>query len=92
MPRKDGTGPMGAGAMTGRGMGLCSGSHAQQHGAGRGMGFGPGRACRRGFGGGFGRGFALVGSSAKPQKELLQEQQTMLRNRLEAVEQQLKDL
>ncbi|NLY09691.1 MAG: DUF5320 domain-containing protein, partial [Tissierellia bacterium] len=28
MPRRDGTGPMGAGSMTGRGFGLCTGANA----------------------------------------------------------------
>lgn len=48
MPRKDGTGPTGAGPMTGRGAGPCGGGAA---GGGLGRGFGRGR------GGGFGRGF-----------------------------------
>ena len=53
MPRGDGTGPMGAGAMTGRGMGFCTGYNAPGYasitGGGRGIGFGRGR--RFGFGG-----------------------------------------
>ena len=40
MPYKDGTGPMGQGPMTGRGMGPC----------GRGAGFGRGRGFGRGMG------------------------------------------
>ena len=50
MPRRDGTGPMGAGSMTGRGFGLCTGANAVKYGAGLGMGLGLGLACRRGFG------------------------------------------
>ncbi len=61
MPRGDRTGPMGAGAMTGRGAGYCSGSGMPGYanpiqGRGFGIGFGRGRGgMGRGFGGG-GRG------------------------------------
>jgi Family of unknown function (DUF5320) len=41
MPRFNGTGPLGQGPMTGRGLGLCSGSMAFGRGYGRGFG------CRR---------------------------------------------
>jgi len=44
MPQNDGTGPMGQGPMTGRGLGPCA----------KGVGF------RRGLGRGFGRGFQPV--------------------------------
>jgi hypothetical protein len=62
MPAGDRTGPMGMGAMTGRGAGFCSGSVAPGYAAGRGWipgfrgGFGPGRGFGRRFfgGGGFG--------------------------------------
>ena len=50
MPRRDGTGPMGAGSMTGRGLGSCTGANAVKYGAGLGLGLGLGLACRRGFG------------------------------------------
>ncbi|MBW1669399.1 MAG: DUF5320 domain-containing protein [Deltaproteobacteria bacterium] len=59
MPGFDGTGPMGAGPMTGGGRGFCN-----PYWAGYGRGFGWGRGFGRGFGygrsfrGGFGRGFA----------------------------------
>jgi hypothetical protein len=49
MPQGDGTGPMGQGPMTGRGMGYCAGFNMP--------GFanaGFGRGLRRGFGRGFG--------------------------------------
>ena len=65
MPRRDGTGPMGAGAMTGKGIGLCTDANAVKYGAGLGMGLGLGLACRRGFGRGFGRGFAVSPTSSK---------------------------
>ncbi|OFI06320.1 hypothetical protein CLOACE_10930 [Clostridium acetireducens DSM 10703] len=31
MPRRNGTGPMGAGSMTGRGLGLCTGANAVKY-------------------------------------------------------------
>jgi len=93
MPRRDGTGPMGAGSMTGRGLGLCTGVNAAKYGAGLGMmGLGLGLACRRGFGRGFGRGFAINQTSPKTQKELLNEQKTMLQDRLEVIDKQLENL
>jgi len=88
MPRRDGTGPMGAGSMTGRGLGLCT----VKYGAGLGMGLGLGLACRRGFGRGFGRGSAINRISTKTQKELLNEQKAMLQNRLEVIDKQLENL
>ena len=93
MPRRDGTGPMSAGSMTGRRLGLCTGANAVKYGAGLGMmGLGLGLACRRGFGRGFGRGFAFNQTSSKTQKELLNEQKTMLQDRIEAIDKQLENL
>lgn len=57
MPRGDGTGPMGQGAMTGRAAGFCAGYSVP--GCANGVGGGFGRGFGRGFGGGFGRGFGL---------------------------------
>jgi len=59
----DGTGPMGAGPMTGRGQGQCNPAGtgyrpAYGRGFGYGMGYGRGRGFRGGVGSGFGRGFA----------------------------------
>ncbi len=69
MPRFDGTGPGGAGPMTGRGMGYCNpaGTRGQGRGwfgrgwgtgggFGRGRSGGPGRGSGTGRGGGKGRG------------------------------------
>jgi hypothetical protein len=92
MPRRDGTGPAGAGAMTGRGLGFCTGVNAVKYGAGLGMGLGLGLACRRGFGGYFGRGFGLVQTTSKTQKELLEEQKEALQNSIEFIDKQLKEL
>ncbi len=46
MPRRDGTGPIGRGAMTGRGLGLCNSFNNPTYGYGRGFGLGRGN-CRR---------------------------------------------
>jgi hypothetical protein len=90
MPRRDGTGPMGAGEMTGRGLGLCTGANAVKYEAGlrTGLGF----ARRRGCGCGFGRGFTVNGLSSNTQKELLQEQKKVMQNRLEVIDKQLENL
>lgn len=78
MPRRDGTGPMGAGAATGRGLGFCSGVNAAGYGAGFGFG------CRRGFG--------IIQTSPKTQKEILQEQKSLLENRLRIIDNQLENI
>lgn len=94
MPRRDETGPMGAGPMTGRGLGFCTGANAVRDGAGFRMGLG--LACRRGFGRrfsrGFGRGFAVDETFHKTQKEVLQEQKDILQKRLEIIDKQLENL
>ena len=54
MPRGDGTGPMGTGSMTGRGVGYCAGNTAPGF-AGAGYGAGWGGRCRGFAGGGYGR-------------------------------------
>lgn len=58
MPGRDGSGPLGKGPMSGRGMGQCNPNSAKQgiFGNGRGMGLG----CRRGSNKGFHRmGFGI---------------------------------
>ena len=65
MPRGDGTGPNGMGAMTGRGAGYCAGAGMPgalnaRLGRGFGAGFGSGqRSAGRGGGGGRGRRFGF---------------------------------
>ncbi len=87
MPRNDGTGPMGRGAMSGKGMGVCAGANAVSF-AGQGIGvrtrLGLGLNCRRNFG----RNFSTV-TTAKTQKELLQEQKEMLESSLSAINKKL---
>lgn len=48
MPGRDGTGPIGAGSMTGRGKGFCTGADAVRYGAGFGMRSVP--VCKLGVG------------------------------------------
>lgn len=53
MPRRDGTGPMGAGPMTGGRRGNCPGALVDADRPGRGFGFARRGAGKRGFGRGF---------------------------------------
>ncbi|HZK09719.1 MAG TPA: DUF5320 domain-containing protein [Clostridia bacterium] len=82
MPRGDGSGPEGAGPLTGRGLGPCSTSA-------RGLGFGRrsfARGFRRGGGRGFGRGFWSGSVDERSDKELLQEQRELLKSQMEAID------
>ncbi|MGI6072960.1 MAG: DUF5320 domain-containing protein [Lachnospiraceae bacterium] len=98
MPRRDGTGPAGAGAMTGRGLGICAGNNAINLGTGvdAERGAGRGLACRRGLGRrsgrGFGRGPGVNRTSQGTQKEFLNKQKIILQKRLETIDRQLKSL
>jgi hypothetical protein len=92
MPGRNGTGPMGAGSMTGRGLGACTGVNAVGYGSGRGMGYGRGFSSRRGHGRGFGRGVSIYETSPRTQKELLDEQKKILQDRLKDIDKQLEDL
>lgn len=86
MPRRDGTGPIGTGSMTGRGFGLCTGNNAVRYRVGQGLGLR--LTCRHGFG----RDFAVNRAFSKTEKELLQEQKDILQNRLEDIDNQLENL
>lgn len=87
MPGRDGTGPMGRGAMTGRGFGICTDVNASEYGTGfgfgRGLGLGRGFDCRRGLGWGF---------ASKTKKEFLADQKKFLEERLNMVSKQLEEL
>ena len=91
MPGRDGTGPVGAGASSGRGMGGCFGTPVN----GQYPVYGTGRQRRAGRGGmqgrGFGRGFAGVYPAAT-QKDVLEQQRAALQARLERVDDQLKNM
>jgi len=90
MPGRNRTGPMGADAMTGRGLGLCSGAGNLARGARLGLGLG--MACRRGFGRGFRMFSADEEMTANHRKELLQLQKNTLKNRLADIDRQLESL
>lgn len=100
MPGRNRTGPLGQGAMSGRGQGDCEGTAAYDQapaigrGRGRGMGgggggMGRGRGRGRGMGRGLGRGFgtqeAVDAPVGRNQAELEREIEE-LKSRLEAVE------
>jgi len=105
MPGGDGTGPMGMGSMTGRGMGYCAGYSvpgSANYGFGRGMG------CGRGFRRMFNRtgmmGWARYGAypygfqpnssqaAAVDDREVLQNQAAFLEKQLNQVRDQLSKL
>jgi hypothetical protein len=80
MPGGDGTGPMGMGSRTGRGMGFCNGYNSP--------GFGR-RFFRRGFGGGFGRGMRRMfwDNTQNPiQQPSKDQEKQMLENELKQLE------
>lgn len=100
MPRMDGTGPMGQGAMTGRGQGNCQGNgNAKRLGVGNGVGlgrghgmgcsYGVGNARRMSYGKGFGFKADLQNSNIAPLQQdelsLLKSQANMLENTLNNV-------
>ncbi len=87
MPNLDGTGPMGEGPMTGRGLGRCSGS------APRGFGFRPIRGRGLGFRRGFGLGFRRrafdnfdYAISREEEKRVLEDEKRLIEQRLKELE------
>lgn len=86
MPRRDGTGPMHAGPMNGRGLGSCTGVNTVKYGTGLRLGL----ACRRGRR--LGRCAADNIDSTIAQKELLQEQKYVLQSRIHAIDMQLESI
>lgn len=88
MPGRNGTGPMGAGAKTGRGLGPCAGRGISK----KGTGLRCGMACRRGFGRGFRRFSAIENSAVDYRRDILQAQKNALTNRLAAIDKQLESL
>ena len=90
MPRRDGTGPMGMGQMTGRGLGFCGNGFYGRRNC-YGMGFG-----RRGFGPGYGAGYGYgPGYGVKQdisEKEFLKNQKEFLESQIELIERELEDL
>lgn len=104
MPGRDGTGPMGGGTMTGRGLGIFNGVNAVRRGTGLSQGFGLGLAYRRGFGrsvgrgvgSGLGRGFgrmpAVDMNSLNTPKDLLEAQKSILQKRIDIINRRLENL
>jgi len=86
MPRNDGTGPLGNGAMTGRGLGRCSNVNAIRFN-GRGKGMRASLGCRRGFG----RRFYSNELNPKNEKALLEKQKDILELELKDINEILKN-
>ena len=84
MPRFDGTGPMGMGSMTGRGLGPC-GYGFQGGGRGRGMGYG----MMMGGCPWYGR---MIGPTAGEKKEILKDQVEMLKQNLDLAQKRLSEI
>lgn len=90
MPRYDGKGPMGHGAKTGRGLGVCNGEEVnnsdelkQNLGLGLGLGLGH-RGGRKG--GGFRRNVSVSSQEfLKEQKEILQRKLDLINEKLESM-------
>lgn len=81
MPGRDGTGVMGNGAKSGRGLGNCKGANAVRNGSGLGLGY------RRGI-----PNFVPDSTVSRTQKELLQEQKELLESKLDSISKQLENL
>ena len=81
---RDGRGPLGQGAFTGRGMGICEGARQARLPFGRGCGQGLGRRGRNGYGLG-GEGVAAT------DKDLLKEERELLKQRMDQIDQALED-
>lgn len=81
MPGRDGTGVMGRGAKSGRGLGNCMGANAVRKGSGLGLGY------RRGN-----PNFVAETTVSKTQKERLQEQKELLEGNLNSISKQLESL
>ena len=88
MAGRDGTGPVGQGPLTGRGMGVCQGARQSRFFSGRGCGMGFGGRGRAGAG--FGSGFGGLGAGATD-KEILNEERELLKQRMEQIDRALED-
>lgn len=89
MPGGDGTGPLGRGAMSGRGMGVCAGAVPAGYGYGPGYGMGLGR--RRGFGRCF-LPYRIPVAPVAGDRDFLEMQKQELQARLNLLNKQLEDL
>lgn len=90
MPRRDGTGPMGQGPMTGWGMGPCRWEGYGYGRGGRRMGFGGrGRGYGRGWGRGYGPCYGYAPYDDRTDREILEEERDLLEKRLDYISKQL---
>lgn len=90
MAGRDGTGPFGTGAGTGRGLGPCGVNEGIRYGLGARMGSGIRRG--QGFNSNAGRGFGMNGGLSKSQKTFLHEEKSMLQERLKDIDKELENL
>jgi len=74
MPGRDGTGIMGRGAKSGRGLGNCKGANAIRTGAGLGLGYKRGNP-----------NLVVNPTVTKTQKELLQEEKELLEGKIDSI-------
>ncbi len=88
MPRRDGTGPLGRGSMSGRGLGFCTGTNIAKCG----MGLRLGLRLESGGSRGYGRNFFEERTESKTQEDVLIEQKEILQNRLESIKNKLDTL
>ncbi|MFZ7134184.1 MAG: DUF5320 domain-containing protein [Eubacteriales bacterium] len=79
MPGRDGTGPLGRGSMTGRGMGICTGMNVTRYVVG--LGFGRSRRFDQ-----------IHSAGSVNHKEFLPVQKKILQDRINLVNKQLKDI
>lgn len=95
MPRHDKSGPMGSGPKTGKGFGYCKDHQDAGNSNMTGQGFGRGRGHQRGFGRGMGMGRRGGSWGCFDQQStcqsFLEKQAEVLKSRLDAVKQQLKE-
>ncbi|HPX93365.1 MAG TPA: DUF5320 domain-containing protein [Bacillota bacterium] len=90
MPRRDGTGPMGYGPMTGWGMGPCRDYGYGYGRRGRRMGYGRrGYGMGYGYGRGFGPGYGYAPYDDRSDREILEEEKEILQERLDYISKQL---
>ena len=76
MPGFNGTGPLGFGPRTGRGMGPCGGGYG----------------CGRGWGRGLGRFFGFRKWSAEDEKQALEQTENYLKEELKVVQNRLNEI
>ena len=91
MPGRDNTGPFGAGPLTGRGLGSCNSENRPFYSNVR-FGLGCRRGFKRGNGRGYGMGLGYSQLSNKTQKELLEEQRNLMKNRIDLIDKELENL